>query len=200
MKRLFSSEQVSKYHPDKYADQISDSVVALAVSINANARCAIETMVKDEIVILGGELYGVELSTEQIYNAVNEIAQSLNYNIKEFYNFIGQQSNEIHNAVDTKELGAGDQGMVYGYATRETDTYLPLGFDLANKIIKILEDDVPNGILKGDAKCQVTVDLDTKEIHTILISACHNGTLEKLKLLCTWCGESPRRIQKRTSN
>ena len=83
----------------------------------------------------------------------------------------------------TQELGAGDQGMVYGYATRETDNYLPLGFDLANKIIKILEDDVPNGVLKGDAKCQVTVDLDTKEIHTILISACHNGNLICIKYL-----------------
>ena len=179
--RLFSSEQVSKYHPDKYADQISDSIVALAVSINPNARCAIETMVKDEIVILGGELYGVDLSYSQLLDEVKSVAKSLNYEVKEFYNFIGQQSNEIHNAVDNKELGAGDQGMVYGYATRETASYLPLGFDLANKIIKILEDDVPNGVLKGDAKCQVTIDLDTKEIDTVLISACHNGTLKALR-------------------
>lgn len=179
--RLFSSEQVSKYHPDKYADQISDSIVALAVSLNPNARCAIETLVKDNIVIVAGELGGVSIPKYKIYDEVQKVADELNYKIDTFYNFIGQQSLEIHNAVDTQELGAGDQGMVYGYATRETDNYLPLGFDLANKIIKILEDDVPNGVLKGDAKCQVTVDLDTKEIHTILISACHNGNLDDLK-------------------
>jgi S-adenosylmethionine synthetase len=139
-------------------------------------------MVKDNIVIVAGELGGVSISKYKIKEAAMKIADELNYKIEHFYNFIGQQSLEIHNAVDAQELGAGDQGMVYGYATKETDTYLPLGFDLANKIIKILEDDVPNGILKGDAKCQVTVDLDTKEIHTILISACHNGSLDDLKI------------------
>ena len=69
---------------------------------------------------------------------------------------------------------------MFGYATRETDSYLPYGFDLANKIIKRIEDDVesnPNTILKGDAKTQVTVDLDTNEVHTVVVSVCHKESI-----------------------
>lgn len=181
MRRLFSSEQVSRYHPDKYADQISDAIVCKALTKNKDARCGVETLVKDNTVVVAGELGNVTISNKEVEELVYIVANSLNYKVDKIINLLNSQSIEIHNAVDAAELSAGDQGMVFGYATNETESYLPLGFDLANKIIKILEDDVKNGILKGDAKCQVTVDLDTKEIHTILVSACHNGTLEDLK-------------------
>lgn len=179
--RLFSTEQVSKWHPDKYADQISDAIVALAVSKNKNARVAVETMVKDNIVIVAGEIGKVVLLPDEIYNAALSVANELGYKIETFHNYIGIQSSEINHAVDNdKDLGAGDQGMMYGYACNESISYLPYGFDLANRIIFILEQDTINNkntIFKGDAKTQVTVDLDTGDVHTILVSACHKNEL-----------------------
>lgn len=179
--KLFSTEQVSKWHPDKYADQISDAIVALAVSKNKNARVAVETMVKDNIVIVAGEVGKVVLMPSEIFQAALGVANELGYKIDTFHNYIGIQSAEINQAVDNSvDLGAGDQGMMYGYACKESASYLPYGFDLANKIIDILEQDTihnPHTILKGDAKTQVTVDLDTHTVHTILVSACHKEEL-----------------------
>lgn len=179
--KLFSTEQVSKWHPDKYADQISDAIVALAVSKNKNARVAVETMVKDNIVIVAGEVGKVVLMPSEIFQAALGVANELGYKIDTFHNYIGIQSAEINHAVDNSvDLGAGDQGMMYGYACKESASYLPYGFDLANKIIDILEQDTihnPHTILKGDAKTQVTVDLDTHTVHTILVSACHKEEL-----------------------
>lgn len=179
--KLFSTEQVSKWHPDKYADQISDAIVALAVSKNKNARVAVETMVKDNIVIVAGEIGKVVLLPDEIYQAALSVANELNYKIDTFHNYIGLQSYEINQAVDNdKDLGAGDQGMMYGYACNESESYLPYGFHIANKIIEVLENDTiynKNTIFKGDAKTQVTVDLDTNKINTILVSVCHHEDL-----------------------
>ena len=123
--KLFSTEQVSKWHPDKYADQISDSIVALAVSKNKNARVAVETMVKDDIVIVAGEVGNVKLFKNEINNAIKNVASTLNYKVNKIINYIGQQSRQINNAVDNEiELGAGDQGMVFGYATYSIESDL----------------------------------------------------------------------------
>ena len=179
--KLFSTEQVSKWHPDKYADQISDAIVALAVSKNKNARVAVETMVKDNIVIVAGEIGKVVLLPDEIYQEALSVANELGYKIETFHNYIGIQSAEINQAVDNNiDLGAGDQGMMYGYACKESESYLPYGFDVANRIISILENDTiynKNTIFKGDAKTQVTVDLDTNKINTILVSVCHHEDL-----------------------
>lgn len=170
--RLFSTEQVSKYHPDKYADQISDAILTEILKHDKQAKVACEVMVKDNNVVLAGEITtSAVLSYETI---VHKVAAKLGYKVEKIYNLIGLQSIEIGAAIENN--GAGDQGIMFGYATKETESMLPFGFDLANKIIKTIEKDIEtnlNSPFVGDAKTQVTVDLDTNTVHTILISACY---------------------------
>lgn len=177
--RLFSTEQVSKYHPDKYADQISDAVLDACLRRDKNSRVACETMVKGGTVILAGEITTrAEINYAEI---VTGVAKKLGYNIDNILTYIQTQSPEIAGGIGNGTyLGAGDQGMMYGYACRETENLLPFGFDLANRIIAAIEKDVetnPETLFKGDAKCQVTVDLDEKptmdSVKAILVSACH---------------------------
>ena len=177
--RLFSTEQVSKYHPDKYADQISDAVLDACLAQDPHSRVACECMVKGTTVILAGEI-----TTKAKVNygeVVQRVAKKLNYKADQVLTYIDTQSPEIAGGVgDGEEMGAGDQGMMYGYATRETKSRLPFGFDLANRIIKAIENDVennPDTVFQGDAKCQVTVDLDAPptmaSVKKILVSVCH---------------------------
>jgi S-adenosylmethionine synthetase len=172
--RLFSTEQISKYHPDKYADQISDAILTECLRQDSNSHCGIETMVKDNTVVLGGEI--TSNAVVDFDAIVYRVANKLNYNVDKIINLIGKQSTEINGAVVADEnIGAGDQGIMFGYATSETESYLPFGFDLANKIIKVIENDVAeNNVLIGDAKCQVTVDLDNPgTVEEVLVSVCH---------------------------
>lgn len=178
--KLFSTEQVSKFHPDKYADQISDAIVSACLEQDPQSRVACEVMVKDKTIILGGE---IRTNAKVNYKAIaRRVAKKLHYRVDKIINLIGQQSNEIYNGTsnDLCSVGAGDQGIMFGYACNETDSYLPFAFDLANRIISLIEQDVENNkksILKGDAKTQITTDLDMQQnigaIHTILISVCH---------------------------
>ena len=188
--RLFSTEQISKYHPDKYADQISDAILTECLSQDKDSHCGIETMVKDNTVVLGGE---ITTNANIDYSAiVQRVADKLGYKVDAVINLIGKQSHEINTAVVADEnIGAGDQGIMFGYATAETESRLPFGFDLANKIIAAIEHDIdtnPNTPFKGDAKTQVTVDLDAKpgfeSVHTVVVSACHKETVSVNELRC----------------
>lgn len=191
---IFSTEQVSKWHPDKYADQVSDAIVTELLKNDKQSKAGVEVMVKDHKIILGGE---VRTNAKINYKKIaKRVAKKLDYKVDKVYNFIGLQSNEIFNGI-TKEdgnTGAGDQGIMFGYATRESESYLPFAFDLANKIIELIENDVDYNkytILKGDAKTQVMTDLDKKQdiraITEILISACHKEgtTLEEVRKYIT---------------
>jgi S-adenosylmethionine synthetase len=132
-------------------------------------------MVKDNTVVLGGEITSTAIVDYEAI--VHRVANKLNYKVDKIINLIGKQSPEINGAVVADEnIGAGDQGIMFGYATAETDSYLPFGFDLANKIIKIIEKDVAeHDVFLGDAKCQVTVDLDNPGVvEEVLVSVCHN--------------------------
>ena len=178
--RLFSTEQVSKYHPDKYADQISDAVLDACLAADPNSRVACEAMVKGSTIILAGE---ISTRAEVDFAAVAlRVASKLRYPVSQVLTYIDAQSPEIAAGVGSGlRQGAGDQGMMYGYATWETASRLPFGFDLANRIIKAIEDDVdsnPDTVFRGDAKCQVTVDLGAApgmaSVKTILVSACHH--------------------------
>ena len=177
--RLFSTEQISKYHPDKYADQISDAILTECLSQDRDSHCGIETMVKDNTVVLGGEI--TTNAKVDYIDIVRRVADKLGYTVDSVINLIGKQSHEINEAVTSeKKIGAGDQGIMFGYATAETESRLPFGFDLANKIIAAIENDIdtnPNCPFKGDAKTQVTVDLDAEptldSVKTILVSVCH---------------------------
>ena len=173
--KLFSTEQVSKYHPDKYADQISDAILDACLAEDKDSRVACECMVKGETVILCGE---ITTKAKVNYAAVaQQVGAKLGYKVSQVFTNITEQSGEIAGGVKKgKDLRAGDQGIMFGYATNETQSRLPFGFDLANRIIKAIEDDVEDaGVFFGDAKCQVTVDLDKpadmNSVVEILVSA-----------------------------
>lgn len=174
--RLFSTEQVSKYHPDKFADQISDAILDACLAQDKKARVAVETLVKDHTVVLGGEISGnVDVDYSEV---VRKVAKKLNYEVKNVIVLINEQSKEIAMGVtkDDDTLGAGDQGIVFGYACNDNQFYINDAHLVAHFIIGIIEEDVeknPNTILRGDAKTQVTIDLDTQKIESILISVCH---------------------------
>ena len=191
--RLFSTEQISKYHPDKFADQISDAILTECLSQDRDSHCGIETMVKDNTVVLGGEI--TTNAKVDYIDIVRRVADKLGYTVDAVINLVGKQSNEINEAVTSeKKIGAGDQGIMFGYATAETESRLPFGFDLANKIISAIETDIetnPNCPFKGDAKTQVTVDLDAEptldSVKTVLVSVCHKHmvTLDDVKAAVT---------------
>ena len=183
--RIITTEQISKFHPDKYADQISDAIVDACLRQDINSKVACEVLVKDTTVVLAGEI-----KTNGIidyYKIVKRVATKLGYKVDKIINLIGEQSQEINSAVDTSDgLKAGDQGIMFGYACRDTQELLPIGMAVANAIIKILEYDVdnnPTSILKGDAKCQVAVNDGTKEVLKVIISVCSkdNTTLPQVR-------------------
>lgn len=177
--RLFSTEQVTKYHPDKVCDQISDAVLDACLAQDPDSHVACETLMKGRTVVLAGE---ITTKAKVDYAAIaTRVCGKLGYKVDDVITLIGTQSPEIAAGVNEgRELqGAGDQGMMFGYATCETESMLPFGFDLANRITKKLEEAAvtPYSILTGDAKTQVTVDLDAKpgvtSVKKILVSACH---------------------------
>ena len=181
--RLFSTEQVTKYHPDKLCDQISDAILDACLAQDPDSHVACECMAKGETIILAGEI----TTTAKVNYAgvASRVCAKLGYKASNVLTYIEQQSPEIASGVGNgEEQGAGDQGMMYGYATSETKSKLPFGFDLANRITARLEKEAAenNPILKGDAKVQVTVDLDTEpniaSVKKILVSACHKESID----------------------
>ena len=190
--KLFSTEQISKFHPDKACDQISDAILDAILKEDPSARVAVETLWKGRTVVVAGEVtanphVNVDAIAE---NAVYNVASKLGYEVEKIVNLIGSQSPEIANAVNQEDdVAAGDQGIMFGYATVESESLLPWGFDFANRVISIIEDDVDYNQLtplKGDAKVQVTVDLDApnpeESLHTLLISACHDEDIRLWEL------------------
>lgn len=175
--KLFTTEAVTKFHPDKYADQISDAIVTACMRQDRNSRCGIETLVKGKTVVLAGE---VKTTAKNDYEAiVRRVASKLGYEVDNIINLLSEQSSEINKAVDGAEdkIGAGDQGIVFGYASNETKSYLPLAVDIANRIVATIEKDVdtnPDTILTGDAKTQITIDLENGCVMDVVVSACQN--------------------------
>lgn len=180
---MFSTEMVSKYHPDKYADQISDSILTAVLRKDPHAHVACEVMAKDTTVVLGGE---ITASCDIDYEAVvRSVGDRLGYKVDKVINLITRQSTEIGGAVDSDEMiGAGDQGMMFGFAVKGGKYFLPFGQEVAIDIIRAIEKDIeenPDSPFLGDAKTQVTTDLAApgfvKPVDTILISVCHKEGL-----------------------
>ena len=197
---LFTSESVSKGHPDKIADQISDAVLDEFLTKDRESHVACETFITDGLVIIGGE------ARSEAYVDVQDVARKTIEKIgytPEFcfdpencgvISLIHSQSPDIAMGVDstlTKEQGAGDQGIMFGYAINETPTYMPATIFIANELLKTLDELKAKGEIKGlgpDAKSQVTMEYDTEinrpiSVKTILISTQHKEekSVEEIK-------------------
>lgn len=192
MRHLFTSESVSEGHPDKISDQISDALLDYFLAYDGNAHCAIETFVTTGQVVIMGE---VRSSTYiDLQNVARETINKAGYTKAE-YQFDGdscgiltaihEQSDDINRGVsnkDTDEQGAGDQGMMFGYATNETENYMPVSLDLAHLIMRTLSDIRKEGkemtYLRPDAKSQVTIEYTENKkplrIDTIVVSTQHD--------------------------
>lgn len=192
MSYLFTSESVSEGHPDKIADQISDALLDNFLAYDENSKVACETLVTTGQVVLAGEVKSKKyLDVQEI---ARNVIEKIGYN-KGAYQFSGnscgvislihEQSPDINRGVDREEKklqGAGDQGVMFGYATDETDNYMPLALELAHRILRELssmrKDNNDIQYLRPDSKSQVTIEYDDdnvpQRIDTIVISTQHD--------------------------
>jgi len=174
MAYLFTSESVSEGHPDKVADQISDALIDNFLAFDPSSKVACETLVTTGQVVLAGEV------KSKAYLDVQEIARGvirkIGYTKSEYmfeanscgiFSAIHEQSSDINQGVDRsrkEEQGAGDQGMMFGYASHETDDYMPLALDLAHKLLielaALRRENEEIKYLRPDAKSQVTLEYD----------------------------------------
>lgn len=192
MPYLFTSESVSEGHPDKIADQISDAIIDHFLAFDPSAKVACETLVTTGQVVLAGEVKSKTYLDVQ--NIARNVIKHIGYTRSEYMfeanscgilSAIHEQSPDINQGVEKKDpwkQGAGDQGMMFGYACKETDNYMPLPIELAHTILKELSDIRKEGkqmqYLRPDAKSQVTVEYDDNNqpvrIDTIVISTQHD--------------------------
>ena len=202
---LFTSESVSEGHPDKVADQISDAILDKFLAFDPNCHVACETLVTTGQIIISGEV------TTNVYidlqRTAREVVNRIGYTKSEYQfdgnscgilNSVHEQSGDIKQGVDNAEdnredQGAGDQGMMFGYACNETPNYMPLTLDLAHALMMELADIRHNHLelmpyLRPDAKAQVTVEYDSEtrrpvHVHTIVVSTQHDADVDQPRIL-----------------
>lgn len=186
---IFTSESVSEGHPDKIADQISDAILDKILAEDKHARVACETLVKTGMVLVAGEISTrAWVDIEQI---ARDVIKNIGYNSSEMgfdwescavLSAIGKQSSDIAQGVDnerTNELGAGDQGLMFGYACRETDEYMPAPIDYSHRLMRQQAEVRKSGALpwlRPDAKCQLSFRYEHGKpvaIDTIVFSTQH---------------------------
>ena len=177
---IITCEQVSSGHPDKICDQIADAVVTDVLSHDKNARVAIECLIKGNQIIIAGEL--TSLYAPDYRELVRNVFRSIGFDrlgydedVFDIAILVERQSPDIAMGVDRG--GAGDQGMMYGYATNETPELLPLPYVVATDFLRILEKH-RSRMFKADAKAQVSFDYDTGRITTFLCSVQHSPDVE----------------------
>ena len=201
MPYLFTSESVSEGHPDKVADQISDALIDNFLAFDPESKVACETLVTTGQVVLAGEVKSnTYLDVQRI---AREMIQKIGYTKAEYQfdskscgvlSAIHEQSEDINRGVDRaskEEQGAGDQGMMFGYATNETENYMPLALDLSHKILQVLADlrreNKEITYLRPDAKSQVTIEYSDdnvpSRIEAIVVSTQHDDFDEENKML-----------------
>lgn len=195
MKHLFTSESVSEGHPDKVADQISDAILDAMLEQDPESRVAVETLVTTGLAVISGEV--TTRAYVDIQQLVRDVIRDIGYT-KPGYRFdadscgvmvsIHQQSPDIAMGVD--RMGAGDQGMMFGYATNETDTFMPMSLQFAHNLVKelarIRKTTSLMPWLRPDSKSQVTVEYDANNrparIHTIVLSTQHDEDVSQEKI------------------
>lgn len=198
--RYFSSESVTEGHPDKMCDQISDALLDAFLAGDKNSRCAIESLSAGNMIHVAGEV--TSSSKVNVEKVVRDLVRSIGYTEKAFgidadgftwHLSLGQQSPDIAHGVNKSleqrqgdsvdhfdTLGAGDQGIMFGYASRETDTFMPMPLWLAHRLAQKLSEVRKNGVidyLRPDGKTQVTIGYDNGrpvELNTVVISTQHH--------------------------
>ena len=201
MSYLFTSESVSEGHPDKIADQISDALIDNFLAFDSDSKVACETLVTTGQVILAGEVKSrTYLDVQQI---ARDVIKKIGYTKSEYMfeanscgilSAIHEQSQDINQGVDRsnkEDQGAGDQGMMFGYATNETEDYMPLALDLSHKLLQELaalrREMTEITYLRPDAKSQVTLEYDNNNkpvrIDAIVISTQHDEFAEEATML-----------------
>jgi S-adenosylmethionine synthetase len=182
--RIITCEQVSEGHPDKLADQIADAIVTDCLRHDKNSRVAIECLLKDNHIIIAGELTSTHKPDYRalVYEVFERIGwEKLNYGAPALFAgpeigiLVKEQSPDIALGVD--KGGAGDQGMMYGYATNETLELLPVPYVVATRFLQILKNH-PSKMFRADAKAQVSFDYDSGKITTFLCSVQHSPDVE----------------------
>lgn len=183
-KGLITSESVGKGHPDKICDQISDKILDAVLKEDPNARVAIETMATNRLIIIGGEL--TTTTYVDVVKLAWEVILELGYNENDFsiLSNVHSQSPDINQAVDKEDddIGAGDQGIVFGFATDETKNYMPLPITIAHELVKKCEQlRKQDSDIKSDMKSQVTIDYNDEneiKLHTVLMSIQHKEGID----------------------
>ena len=193
---LFTSESVSEGHPDKVCDRISDMVVDSFLASEPQARVACETLTTTNKVVLAGEVRGPEIKKEDLIEKVRHCIKDIGYDQEGFTwkeatsieSHLHAQSADIAMGVDSdgnKDEGAGDQGIMFGYACNETDVLMPAPIHYAHKILKLMAEDRKSGKLKSiepDSKSQVTFEyIDGKplKVKSVVISSQHSADVNQ---------------------
>ena len=201
MSYLFTSESVSEGHPDKVADQISDALIDNFLAFDPNAKVACETLVTTGQVILAGEVKSkVYLDVQKI---ARDVINKIGYTKSEYMfdsnscgvlSAIHEQSEDINQGVERnnpEDQGAGDQGMMFGYATNESDDYMPVSLDLSHKILlelaELRRENIEIKYLRPDSKSQVTIEYNEdnrpQRITSIVISTQHDDFADEKEML-----------------
>ena len=196
---LFTSESVSEGHPDKVCDRISDMVVDSYLSKDPYSRVACETLATTNKVILAGEIRAPEIKSDELIQKVRDCIKDIGYDQEGFSwreqtkieSYLHSQSSDIAMGVDSKDNkdeGAGDQGIMFGYACNETENLMPAPIHFSHKILRLMAEDRKNGALKGiepDSKSQVTMHYENGEptkVTSIVISTQHSKDLNQEKV------------------
>jgi len=197
-KYLFTSESVSEGHPDKVCDRISDMVVDSYLSQDPFSRVACETLTTTNKVVLAGEIRGPKIPKEEIIEKVRNCIKDIGYDQEGFSwktanieTFLHEQSADIAMGVDSKDNkdeGAGDQGIMFGYACKETEDLMPAPIHFSHKILRLMAEDRKKKVLKGiepDSKSQVTMlyqDNKPIKVTSVVISTQHSKDLNQEKV------------------
>ena len=196
---VFTSESVSEGHPDKIADQISDAILDAILAQDKHARVACETFVKTGMVLVGGEI--TTSAWVDVEELTREVIKDIGYNSSDMgfdwescavLSAIGKQSRDIAQGVDQKEgnqLGAGDQGLMFGYASTETDVYMPAPITYAHRLMMRQSELRKQNVLpwlRPDAKCQLTMNYENGKpvsVNTVVFSTQHSPDINHKNLV-----------------
>ena len=200
---LFTSESVSEGHPDKVCDRISDMVVDTYLGMEPQARVACETLTTTNKVVLAGETRGPDIKKDELISKVRDCIKDIGYDQEGFTykeatkieSHLHSQSADIAMGVDSsgnKDEGAGDQGIMFGYACNETDVLMPAPIHFSHRILRLMAEDRKTGKLKGiepDSKSQITIEYKDgvpKDVKSVVISTQHSKdvNLAQVKELC----------------